>query len=155
MKSCVMISFLLFVTSLNAQSLKDSLFNGKLKMDSTKTAIKPDAGGSATNSERRVNNEVYSMQKPWKKFVEQYTFLISTEVIDLKKVKYGIYNVMIEARIETDSMVIVEKITCDPESNFIVNRFLEAMKEAPKLTPGTKDGLPVQTKFRQPIRVFP
>ena len=93
------------------------------------------------------------MQKPWKKSVEINAFFVSTEVMESRKVKYGVYDVLIEARVETDSTVVVEKITCDPESSFIVNQFLEAMKKAPKLVPAIKDGMLISSTFKQGIRI--
>ena len=44
------------------------------------------------------------MQKPWKKSVEINAFFVSTEVMESRKVKYGVYDVLIEARVETDTV---------------------------------------------------
>jgi len=151
MRAILLISILFFAVSGTAQSLKDSLFDGKPKKDQKE--IITSAQTKDSNSYRAANNEVYTRQKPWKKFIEINTALISIDVMDSKKVKYGIYDVMIEARIEPDSTVLLERITCDPESSFIVNQFSEAMKTAPKLVPSSKDGIIIPAKFKQPVSI--
>jgi len=79
--------------------------------------------------------------------------LISTDVIESRKVKYGIFDILIDSRVGMDSIVVAENITCDPENSFIVDLFSHAMKNAPRLVPEIKDGRQLSTKCKQPIRI--
>jgi hypothetical protein len=160
-----------------AQSLKDSLFSGKLKADSAllikskvnvpKTGIdsvrknKPDslkkqeADSLVTQHipEKPVIN-FRDNNKIWKKFIDQYTGVINTEVLPTRKIKRGTYTVMLDYEIGTDGVVSAKNITCTPSNEYLVEQIKERMMpNAPLLAPLVRDGVPRKSGKRQ-VLVF-
>lgn len=167
--------FFLINTGCFAQSLKDSLFSGKLKvdsallikskvnlskpvMDSVKKTEPDTLNKMVTDSLSKQNNTqkpVISYQdnnKIWKKFIDQYTSVINAEVLPDKKIKRGTYSVMIEYEIGTDGEVTTKNVTSTPPNNYLVEQVKERMMpDAPLLAPLIRDGLPRKSARRQVI----
>src|SRR5260370_227840 len=107
--------FLFFTSSVMAQSLKDSLFGGKLKADTSKTFVSKDTGkyvppkiyNASVQGETKkgevnkldesmpdsLNKTFYSKQKFWKRFIDINTTIISQQAADTRKVKKGEYSI--------------------------------------------------------------
>lgn len=215
MRFLFIILFSFFSTACFAQSLKDSLFGGKLKVDSALLLkskgnpqySKPDSiMKTETISEKKVQpvsekktkpvpekqtkpvavkqsvsdsinqnpdgsvkkNETDLLQnqgipekteikyadnpKIWKKFVDQYTVIINTEVLPAKKIKKGTYTIMLDYEIETDGVVGTKNITCMPENGYLIEQIKERMMpNAPQLAPLIRNGVPVKSSKRQMI----
>ncbi len=158
-----------------AQSLKDSLFSGKLKVDSallikskvnvTKPAVdstrKPELDlikKAGTDSVVKQNNpekteiKFSDNNKIWKKFVDQYTASITTEISSSKKVKRGTYSVMIDYEIGTDGIVTTKNVTCTPSSDYLVEQVKEnMMPNSPHLAPLVREGVARKSVKRQMI----
>jgi len=158
-----------------AQSLKDSLFSGKLKVDSallikskvnvTKPAVDstrkagPDSIKKtvADSSGKQINPEKPELKfsdnsKIWKKFVDQYTASITTEISSSKKIKRGTYSVMIDYEIGTDGVITTKNVTCTPGSDYLVEQVKEnMMPNAPHLVPLVRDGVARKSVKRQMI----
>ena len=160
-------------TGFSQKSLRDSLFSGKLKADSAlvakskivrdstkKAEVDPTTGktvvDSTTNEAVPVKTEIkYSdNNKIWKKFVDEYTPIINTEMLMSKKIKKGGYTVTLEYEIGTDGVVTTKNITCDPKSESLENLIQERMMpNAPKLAPQVVNGAPRKSSRRQ-VLVF-
>lgn len=157
-----------------AQSLKDSLFSGKLKVDSAllarskvnvqKTGIdslrksQPDSGRVKSDSSIKQGNpekpaiNYQDNNKIWKKYIDQYTAIINTEVLPSRKIKRGTYSVMIEYEIGTDGVVTTKNVTCTPSNEYLVQQIKEKMiPSAPRLAPLIRDGIPRKSLKRQVI----
>ena len=207
--------FFFFSAGCFAQSLKDSLFRGKLKVDSalliqskgnpqyskpdsikkTETATEkksqpvsekktqPGAGkqtqpvvvkqsasdtvnksqpGSVQTTETEsIQNqgnpektEIKYADNPriWKKFVDEYTGIFNTEVLQAKKIKKGTYTIMLDYEIGTDGVVSTKNITCMPENEYLVDQVKERMMpNAPHLAPLIRNGVAVKSGKRQMI----
>jgi hypothetical protein len=165
----------LFISStcFSQKSLRDSLFSGKLKADSAlvakskivrdstkKTEIDPTTGktivDSSTNLAIPAKTEIkYSdNNKIWKKFVDEYVPIITTEMLTTKKIKKGGYTVTLEYEIGTDGAVTTKNVTCDPKSEHLADLIKERMMpNAPKLAPQTVNGVPRKSTKRQ-VLVF-
>ena len=159
-----------------AQSLKDSLFSGKLKVDSA-LLIKSKANvtkapvdstrKSGTDSMKitssdslkvkQTNSEKTAIEfkdnsKIWKKFVDQYTASITTEISSSKRIKRGTYSVMIDYEIGTDGVVTTKNVTCTPGSDYLVDQVREnMMPNTPHLAPLVRDGVARKSVKRQMI----
>lgn len=160
-----------------AQSLRDSLFSGKLKADSALVAkSKVNEQKAKTDSIRRSEVDSLkkigadttqlqtSVEKPaikysdnnkiWKKFVDEYTKIINAEVLPAKKIKKGGYTITLEYEIGTDGVVTTKNIICDPKSEYLVEQIKERMMaNAPQLAPMISNGTPRKSSKRQ-ILVF-
>lgn len=169
----VILALFISSTGFSQKSLRDSLFSGKLKADSAlvakskivrdstkKTEVDPTTGktvvDSTTNEAVPVKTEIkYSdNNKIWKKFVDEYTPIINTEMLMSKKIKKGGYTVTLEYEIGTDGVVTTKNITCDPKSESLENLIQERMMpNAPKLAPQVVNGAPRKSSRRQ-VLVF-
>ena len=169
----LIITLFISSTCFSQKSLRDSLFSGKLKADSAlvakskivkdsakKTEIDPTTGkvvvDSATSQLIPAKAEIkYSdNNKIWKKFVDEYTPIINTEMLTSKKIKKGGYTVTLEYEIGTDGVVTTKNIICDPKSESLENLIQERMMpNAPKLAPQVVNGAPRKSSRRQ-VLVF-
>jgi hypothetical protein len=169
--------FFIFSAACFAQSLRDSLFSGKLKVDSallikskvnvTKPAVDstrksvPDSiKKTGTDSLAKQDNpgkpeiKFSDNNKTWKKFIDQYTGVINTEVLTARKIKRGTYTVMLDYEIGTDGVVSTKNITCTPSNEYLVEQIKERMMpNAPQLAPLIRDGVPRKSGKRQ-VLVF-
>jgi len=169
----LILTLIISSTCFSQKSLRDSLFSGKLKADSAlvakskivrdstkKPEIDPTTGKTIANSTASeaipVKTEIkYSdNNKIWKKFVDEYTPIINTEMLMSKKIKKGGYTVTLEYEIGTDGVVTTKNITCDPKSESLENLIQERMMpNAPKLAPQVVNGAPRKSSRRQ-VLVF-
>ena len=169
----MIIALFISSTCFSQKSLRDSLFSGKLKADSAlvakskvvkdstkKTEIDPTTGKTVADSTISLSIPVktelkYSdNNKIWKKFVDEYTPIINTEMLMSKKIKRGGYTVTLEYEIATDGVVTAKNVTCDPKSESLENLIRERMMaNAPKLAPQTINGVPRKSTKRQ-VLVF-
>lgn len=160
-------------TCFSQKSLRDSLFSGKLKADSAlvakskivkdstkKTEIDPSTGKTEVdlamnqNSAAKPELKYSDNNRTWKKFVDEYTKIINTEILTTKKIKKGGYTVTLGYEIGTDGVVSTKNIICDPKSEALVNMIQERMMpNAPQLAPQVVNGAPRKSSKRQ-ILVF-
>ena len=172
---------LLFISSnCFSQSLRDSLFSGKLKADSATVAksrvneqkqredsvrrvqidslkkIGADTTQltATTSATPKVELKYADNNKTWKKFVDEYRAIITSEMQISKKIKKGDYTVTLEYEIGTDGVVSTKNIICDPKSDGLVDLIKERMMtNAPQLAPQIVNGAPKKSSRRQ-ILVF-
>ncbi len=177
----VFLILVLFVSSnCFSQSLRDSLFSGRLKADSALVAK------SRINEQKAKEDSVRKVQidslkrigadttlltvnpalpakpelkysdnnKTWKKFVDEYKAVISAEMQTSKKIKKGDYTVTLEYEIGTDGVVSTKNIICDPKSEALVDLLRDRMMpNAPQLAPQIVNGAPKKSSRRQ-ILIF-
>jgi hypothetical protein len=173
MNRLILIAVLFISSSCFAQkSLRDSLFSGKLKADSALVAsskVVKDTSKkteidqltkTSTDTIAKLNDPAktelkYSdNNKTWKKFTDEYTKIITTEMAATKKIKKGGYTVTLEYEIGTDGVVSTKNIICDPKSEALINLINERMMaNAPQLAPQIVNGAPRKSSKRQ-ILVF-
>jgi len=154
------------------RSLRDSLFSGKLKADSALVASSKVVKDSTKKTEVDQLNKTVSdtsftqsisakpelkysdNNKTWKKFTDEYTKIITTEMATTKKIKKGGYTVTLEYEIGTDGAVSTKNIICDPKSEALIDLINERMMaNAPQLAPQIVNGVPRKSSKRQ-ILVF-
>ena len=167
------------VNCFGQKSLRDSLFSGKLKADSALVAkskvneykAKEDSvkrvqidslkkiGGDTTQITGPAPAEKKELKysdnnKTWKKFVDEYTKILNTEMQDSKRIRKGDYIVTLEYEIGTDGLVSAKSIICDPKSEGLIVLIQERMMpNAPQLAPQVVNGAPRKSTKRQ-ILVF-
>jgi hypothetical protein len=157
--------FLFFSSSVIGQSLKDSLFGGKLRADTGRTFVSKDTSKyhqvilknenvSSLPSDKKktgintveiikpdesmpdsLNKLFYSKQRLWKRFIESNTAVISQQADDSRKVKKGSYEIEIEYEIGLNGRITTKNITCSPQNEFLVEQITELMKRTPVLSP--------------------
>lgn len=179
----IFLLLVLFVSSnCFSQSLRDSLFSGKLKADSALVAqSKINVQKQREDSARRVQIDSLKKigadttqitgattstivakpelkyadnNKTWKKFIDEYRATITAEMQISKKIKKGDYTVTIEYEIGTDGVVSTKNITCDPKSEGLVDLIKDRMMpNAPQLAPQIVNGAPRKSSRRQ-VLVF-
>ena len=178
----IFLILVLFISSTGfSQSLRDSLFSGKLKADSAlvaksklppkdTTAKKPETDSlkkTATGMDTTVKDSTVKQIEPektalkysdnnktWKKFTDEYTKVITAEMMTIKKIKRGGYTVTLEYEIGTDGVVSTKNIICDPKSESLENLISERMMaNAPQLAPQVVNGAPRKSNKRQ-VLVF-
>ena len=177
MNRIFLVAVLFISSNCFSQSLRDSLFGGKLKADSALVAK------SKVNEERAredsllkalktvVNREITdSMQKQaaasnvslkysdnnrvWKKFTDEYVKVVTTEMQANKKIKKGDYTVTLEYEIGTDGVVSTKNIISDPKNVALIDLINEKMmSNAPQLAPQIVNGAPKKSSKRQ-ILIF-
>jgi len=170
--------FFLFLTLVStvcfSQSLRDSLFSGKLKADSAVIAnskiniqkAKEDSirktqndslkivGSDTTQKQNTIEAPLkYSDNtKVWKKFVDQYAAIIKSESLPSKKIKKGTYSIQLEYEIGVDGVVTTKNVTSTPSNSFLEQEIKDKMMmNAPKLAPQIVNGAPRVSKRRQVI----
>lgn len=180
MKTYFLFAFIFFISSVKAQSLKDSLFGGKLKVDTSKTYVSHDTGkyvppkvynptavqGETKKGEVAVaklddasmpdslNKNFYAKQKTWKRFIDINTGIITQEAADTKKVRKGEYAVDVQYKIGLNGKVTTTGITCNPANEYITEQVTELMKRAPTLAPPIySDGKPRELNATQTITI--
>src|SRR6185436_2026342 len=163
-----------------SQSLRDSLFSGKLKADSTLVAksrineqkVKEDSvrrvqidslkkiGAdttqftATTNVTPKKELKYADNNKTWKKFVDENKATITAEMQTSRKIKKGDYTVTLEYEIGTDGVVSTKNIICDPKSDGLVELIRDRMMpNAPQLAPQIVNGAPKKSSRRQ-VLVF-
>ena len=166
MRILFILSCLFFVSVGFGQSLKDSLFSGKLKVDSAlirKSKIQEQpkkdtdtiqkSSTDSTLKQATTGQPVMNYQdnnKVWKKFVDQYTSVINKESLPSKKMKRGTYSVLIEYEIGPDGVVTTTNITSTPSSEYLVDQVREKMMaNAPQLAPLIRNGKPTKSLKKQ------
>lgn len=178
----IFLILLLFISSnCFSQSLRDSLFSGKLKADSALVAksrineqkAKEDSvrrtqidslkkigadttqiTGAVTTVPVKTELKYADNNKTWKKFVDENKAIIATEMQISKKIRKGDYTVTLEYEIGTDGVVSTKNIICDPKSDALVELIKERMmSNAPQLAPQIVNGAPKKSSRRQ-ILVF-
>ena len=173
MNRLILLAVLFISSSCFAQkSLRDSLFSGKLKADSALVASSkivkdsskkteseqlsktiPDTSVNQSNS-AKPELKYSDNNKTWKKFTDEYTKIITTEMAATKKIRKGGYTVTLEYEIGTDGVVSTKNIICDPKSEALINLINERMMaNAPQLAPQVVNGVPRKSSKRQ-ILVF-
>jgi hypothetical protein len=173
MNRLILLAVLFISSNCFAQrSLRDSLFSGKLKADSALVASSKIVKDSSKKTEPeqlsktiadtsvKLNDPAktelkYSdNNKTWKKFTDEYTKIITTEMAATKKIKKGGYTVTLEYEIGTDGVVSTKNIICDPKSEALIDLINERMMaNAPQLAPQIVNGAPRKSSKRQ-ILVF-
>ncbi|MFI5185559.1 MAG: hypothetical protein ACHQF0_02475 [Chitinophagales bacterium] len=176
---CFLFIFLFFSSSLMAQSLKDSLFGGKLKADTSKTYVSKDTGkyvapkvynpsGTVQGETKKnevaklddasmpdsLNKNFYAKQKTWKRFIDVNTTIISQEAVDTKKVRKGQYTMDVEYTIGLNGKISTTNVTCNPPNEYLVQQVTDLMKRAPTLSPPVySDGKPRPLNATQTITI--
>lgn len=172
----IILILVLFISSTSfSQSLRDSLFSGKLKADSSVVAkskvneqkIKEDSirrvqidslkkiGAdttllTVTTTPAKPELKYADNNKTWKKFVDEYKAVIIAEMQTSKKIKKGDYTVTLEYEIGTDGVVSTKNIICDPKSEALVELIQDRMMtNAPQLAPQIVNGIPKKSSRRQ------
>jgi len=173
MNRLILLAVLFISSTCFAQkSLRDSLFSGKLKADSALVASSKVVKDSSkktevdqltktsTDTTTKLNDPAkpelkYSdNNKTWKKFTDEYTKIITTEMAATKKIRKGGYTVTLEYEIGTDGVVSTKNIICDPKSEALIDLINERMMaNAPQLAPQIVNGAPRKSSKRQ-ILVF-
>jgi len=179
MNRILFIAVLFISSNCFSQSLRDSLFSGKLKADSAVVAkskvneqkVKEDSvrrvqidslkkiGAdttqlTSTTAPAKPELKYSDNNKTWKKFVDEYTKVVTAEMQISKKIKKGGYTVTLEYEIGTDGIISTKNIICDPKSESLIELIRERMMpNAPQLAPQIVNGAPRKSSRRQ-ILVF-
>ncbi len=173
MNRFILLAVLFISSSCFAQkSLRDSLFSGKLKADSALVASSKIVKDSSKKAEpeqlsktvadtslkqstpEKTELKYSDNNKTWKKFTDEYTKILTTEMGSIKKIKKGGYTVTLEYEIGTDGVVSTKNIICDPKSEALIDLINERMMaNAPQLAPQIVNGAPRKSSKRQ-ILVF-
>lgn len=178
MNRIVLVAVLFISSASFSQSLRDSLFAGKLKADSALVAkskvneekAKEDSIRKSqvliSNSSNTVVDSTQKSSNPnlplkysdnnrvWKKFTDEYVKVVMAEMQANKKIKKGDYTVTLEYEIGTDGVVSTKNIICDPKSVGLIDLINEKMmSNAPLLAPQIVNGAPRKSSKRQ-ILIF-
>jgi hypothetical protein len=165
MKSIFLAALLLTGALVNAQTLREALYGGKLKNDTGSTVRKTDDIKSKIDSNRKapepvvekvvitrtdslktaIANETAATQSKeiakdnntiWKEFIEKLSTDIRTEVIPSKKMKSGTFSILLEYEIGLDGQVSVTNVSSEPSNSFLESQIRErVILGAPQLTP--------------------
>jgi hypothetical protein len=173
MRSLFVLFLLMGVAPGYAQSLKDSLFSGKLKVDSALlikskvNTLKPAADTSQrmkTDSVRLTASDTLAVAaapnqseirfsdntRIWKKFIDELTTLVHAEIATSRKIKRGTYSVLVDYEIGTDGMVSLKTVSATPASEYLVALVKEKMTaNVPRLAPLVRDGVARKSQKRQ------
>ncbi len=165
MKLSFLFPLLFLASAVFSQSLRDSLYGGKLKADTGRTVVSKDTSKYVvrTNAAIRTNETIssqpgekkkaeevykpdasmpdslnklfYAKQKLFKRFIETNTQIVSQQADDTRKVKKGEYLVEIEYEIGLNGKVATTGITCTPHNDFLIEQVTAFMSHPPILSP--------------------
>ena len=157
MKTILFFVLCVIVSSSKAQNLKDALFSGRLKIDSSSVIKKNDslklisdslfkvrkdsiaAAKAATQKDiNKVNSSEVSPtsstnttttgnNKTWKQFIDEYSEIIKKEILPSSKIPKGSYSILIEYTIETDGNITTNNVYCIPENSYFVQQIKTKM----------------------------
>lgn len=149
MKTILIFVLCAIVSSANAQTLKDALFSGRLKTDSSSVIKKNDSLKLVSDSAFKVRKDSIAAAKAaaqknsntanqpeanptnsananspeksntWKEFIDEYSGIIKKEVLPSPKIPMGSYSVLIEYTIETDGNITTNNVYCTPENAYL------------------------------------
>ena len=176
--SFLIFSLFIFTFTPRAQSLKDSLFGGRLKVDTGKTYVSRDTGkyvapkvynaNATVQTESKkievakldesmpdsLNANFYAKQKTWKRFIDINTNIITQQAAETKKVKKGQYAVDVAYVIGLNGKITTSSVNCNPANEFLTEQVTELMKRAPTLAPPVySDGKPRPLNATQTITI--
>jgi hypothetical protein len=182
MKTCLSIILLFICSSVMSQSLRDSLYGGKLKANVGQTTVSKDTGkvyvqrnevisaqkvdgktpgivagvapGNANETmPDSLNKLFYAKQKSWKRYIEINVPIITQYADDSKKVKKGTYNLELSYEIGLNGRVTITEITCEPHNDFLIQTATTQFARPPVLAaPVYTDG-PRKLFAKQPITI--
>jgi hypothetical protein len=180
MKTFLFIFLVITASGAMGQSLKDSLYGGKLKAPVGHTAVSKDTGKitvtrgeviSSQPGEKKVetaevkrtddtmpdslNRLYHSKQKLFKRFIESNVAIISQEAESTRKVKKGEYLIEVDYEIGLNGRVTTTGITSTPHNDFLLEKVRELMARPPVLSPPVYgDGKPRKAYQKQPITII-
>ena len=145
------------MSSANAQNLKDALFSGRLKTDSSSVIkkndslklisdslfkIRKDSIAAAKAAAQKDVNKISSSEitptnsgsinapeksKTWKQFIDEYTETFKKEVLPSSRIPKGTYSILIEYTIEVDGNITTNNAYCTPENSYLVQQIKTKM----------------------------
>jgi hypothetical protein len=162
----------------SAQSLKDSLFRGKMKIDSAKYKIapapkKPTIDSTMTAAQKdsvtalivqdSIKNYVPpppvvvkavfpAGEKAWKKFIDNAVNYVTIDAGE-RGVKKGFYDISISFAIDSNGAPIEIEIRPSPNQEYFKTAFAERIKRSPKWTPATSNGEYTKYVHTQEVQV--
>ena len=174
MKCCFITLFLLITTKGFSQSLLDSLFSGKMKVDSAKVfkknpeikkdtaaarislsnvAVKKEASKTEVDSIILIsvdtsNVALENAKMNWRKWVEMNT---PVPFPGEYKMSRGLHKIMVEFKVGPDGTVELEKIICEPGLESWCKDLEKHMKHPPKQIPNHNGIRYIKTIKKQPI----
>jgi hypothetical protein len=180
MKTLLFILLVISGSAAMGQSLKDSLYGGKLKSPVGQTAVSKDTGKisvtrseaissqpgekKAESAETKPSNETmpdslnrlyYSKQKLFKRFIESNVAIITQEAESTRKVKKGEYLIEVDYEIGLNGRITTTGITSSPHNDFLLEKVRELMARPPVLSPPIySDGKPRKAYLKQPITIL-
>lgn len=149
MKTILIFVLSAIVSSASAQTLKEALFSGRLKTDSSSVIKKNDslklvsdsvfkarkdsiaaakavaqknsntANQPEANPTNSANTNSPEKSNTWKEFIDEYSGIIKKEVLPSSKIPIGSYSILIEYTIETDGNVTTNNVYCTPENAYL------------------------------------
>lgn len=169
MRSIIFFLLISFSATVNAQTLKDALYGGKLKTDSGTVIKKGDDLSSKIDTSRKAEvitqkskqtvvsldssakkdgapadsvaaadpvNVTKDNNKIWKEFIDASINTFNTEVMTSKKIKKGVYYIIVDYAIEMDGKVTINNVYPSPENKFLEEQVKERLSiDTPKLNP--------------------
>jgi hypothetical protein len=161
----VLLAVMITAVTVNGQTLRETLYSGKLKTDSGTVIRKGDDLSTMIDTVKKKPVEV---EKPksvlaetntpantdsipiqsvaaaatkdnnaiWKAYIDEFTGILRTEVLPSKKIKDGAYLILIDYEIGVDGQIAVNSVTSSPESSFLEQQVKERLiLTAPQMTP--------------------
>jgi len=132
-----------------SQSLKDSLFGGKLKVD-TGVVV------SSQKEEKRVNvkSEFESVfpagEQAWREFLS----LNMDKIVELalkNQVPKGKYELLVSFITNIDSTLSIYELKCIPYNSYIEKEVIKVFEKSPNWYPASQNGKYVKNFHKQPL----
>ena len=157
MKTILIFVLCAIVSSANAQTLKEALFSGRLKTDSSSTIKKNDSlklisdslfkirkdsidkaraatqkdinktSTTETNTTNSGSTTAPEKSQTWKQFIDEYTETFKKEVLPSSKIPKGSYSILIEYTIEVDGNITTNNVYCTPENAYLIQQIKTRM----------------------------
>lgn len=157
MKTILFFVLCITASSVRAQTLKDALFSGRLKTDSSSVIKKNDSlklisdslykirKDSIEKARATTQKDINKINPPetnttnsgsttapeksttWKQFIDEYTEIIKKEVLPSSKIPKGSYSIFIEYTIEVDGNITTNNVYCTPENSYLAQQIKTRM----------------------------
>jgi hypothetical protein len=94
------------------------------------------AGVNTPEASKEMVTATKDNNRIWKDYIDSITLDLKKEVLPSKKIKEGVYSVLIQYEIGIDGQITVNSVSASPESSFLEQQIKERITlSAPQLTP--------------------
>lgn len=136
-------------TSVYSQTLKDSLFSGKLKVDTGKVI--------SLKKQEKSTNPVFEIEANFSEGEEAWIEYLTSSLSDIadaarkNRVPRGTYNIIVRFLVNSNGYLSVDSLKCTPLNVYIEDQCREMFINSRKWNPASQNGKYIKAMKVQPL----